>query len=866
MSSSAFNAQPSLLAKGNSRDSTSTWRAGCYPPQPTSTSPFASASLYTKNNNLSPFSHATSNSASPTLNNASTPADSLSAFSEQYPSSELSEHADPFFGVDFNDDGSTPAFLDDPPLSAEDSSDHSEPFCSRTVSSAPEQDAQISFTYPLSLQPAETPATPSSSQGLPSGPAASDRLLPESDFHENSDSMKHITSDLVPKKDAIQGSPQTTPSGKVASVPIASPTMAHMQIPSPRFTVSMWGRDQEDLHESVPAGTGATTSVKAAGLSLDDSFVSLPYGQASTRSDLRGEWISGTAPGPGGWSPERRPVAEGDSINELDARRKTAQRNVEVDRWITTAESSLPLDAAPPPMDASEYDGIDQREIALGSQTENKYIPGQTYYTEGGGPLTEEDFRLMRQHRFWSDAPMIHRITRGESERSQPESSKAAMESFAQMCQETGSVLSRSATWGTRRRSLPSIADMEGITSGSFLKKLSISRERRPSGLFKELRGLARKPSVSQLLKRHRSAAEDEEPAGLDSQNQKETRNTLAPPGRTSSWTKKQQMPSLNTALLNMATGAAAIGTTHARSGSISNVASPKSPFNLGVKHTVLRRPRSKSDLPKGGTGSEESHPNLVGMWKKSGGPPVAQLSKGASAPDLDDDEDDEEDMYFEAGESRRGTSNIIDEITPNLAGFKQHVLQMNPKLAEQNTYLVDRIAHQQVVRYKALLNHKVKHMQLVATGSCTSGHMCIATGGAAVPIDIKGESRGLDPMSTTYDAGSDGDVTPLEGVITAESFPADIPMPPTSSLPAEFECQLCYSAKKFTKPSDWTKHVHEDVQPFTCTWDRCREPKIFKRKADWVRHENEGHRVRKRVETKKKIHLASDYRCLRFD
>jgi hypothetical protein len=61
--------------------------------------------------------------------------------------------------------------------------------------------------------------------------------------------------------------------------------------------------------------------------------------------------------------------------------------------------------------------------------------------------------------------------------------------------------------------------------------------------------------------------------------------------------------------------------------------------------------------------------------------------------------------------------------------------------------------------------------------------------------------------------------------------------------LSQEFECQICFVSRKFIKPSDWTKHVHEDVQPFTCTWDRCRDPKMFKRKADWVRHENEGHR-----------------------
>lgn len=89
-------------------------------------------------------------------------------------------------------------------------------------------------------------------------------------------------------------------------------------------------------------------------------------------------------------------------------------------------------------------------------------------------------------------------------------------------------------------------------------------------------------------------------------------------------------------------------------------------------------------------------------------------------------------------------------------------------------------------------------------------------------------------------DAARDGSTT--EGVISQDSFPQDIPMPPTQHLPAEFECRLCYQRKKFQKPSDWTKHVHEDVQPFTCTWENCGDKKIFKRKADWVCHENEGH------------------------
>lgn len=832
MSSSTFSIPPSLLDKSNSRDRA--WPTAHHgaveraypPPQPAATSSFAATSF--PSNTLSPYSQIASSSTSPTLNNVSTPADSLSAFSEPYPPSDLSEQVDPFFGVDFNDDGSTPAFLDEQSVSVEDSSDHSEPFYPRTVSSAPEQNAQDPLTYPIS--PGLT--TPSIHTTSPLGdrksPAPPTQTLPPSRLDFSHSNSSQFGPEFTPGTNEALRSLDSTPS-----------TTLPMPSPSPRVTVSLWGRD------SMPEDTESPTTVRATGLSADDNFSPASHQRMFGSRDGQGGWAPLSAAGPGGWGPESRPVDEGTSINELHARHRIERRNQEVGKWITTSEGGLPPEAPPVTFDSHtvEDDGIDQREIPLGSQTENKPLAGQTYYTEGSGSLTGDDLKLMRQHPLWSDAPMMYRITQGNAERHQPESSKAAMERFEQMYHETGSVLSRAATWGTRRRSLPSIADMEGITSGSFLKKLSISRDRKPSILFKELRGLAKKPSVSHLLKRHRSVPEDEGSSDNDCQNRRESRDTLAPPSRTSSWTKRQQMPSLNTALVTMATGAAAIGTTHARTGSISNVTSPKSPFNLGVKGTVLRRPRSKSDLPKGGHASEESHPNLVGMWKKSGGPPVAHLARGTTAPDMDD-EDEEDDEFYEESDEKTGMSNIIDEITPNFAGFKQQVLATNPKLAEQNYYLVDRIAHQQVVRYKALLSNKVKHMQQTATRSCTSGQMCIASGGAAIPFDLKGDSRGVDPLSATYDGGSDGDATPLEGAITTESFPPDIPLPPTSTLPAEFECQLCYSAKRFTKPSDWTKHVHEDVQPFTCTWDRCREPKIFKRKADWVRHENEGHRV----------------------
>lgn len=849
MSPSTFGIHPSLLDNSNSGDET--WPsldpgvAECnyLTPQPLPATSFAS------HNHLSPYSHIPSNSASPTLNNESTPADSQSAYSEQYQPSELSDHPDPFFGVDFddfNEDESAPGFLNDQNIPCEASNTQSEPSqpWNENPILQPGKDAPNPYAYPLSPDPTNPSIHTTSPGGNHESPAAVGHTPSEPVAHNQLKTPRSVPSEstfsqLAPRSNTGTDTTRSSEDGMAS-------TTAPMPSPSPRVTVSMWGRDQNHMHGGFNEEIINTDDTRAAGISTDDNYVPASYQRTSFGRPGEAAWAPGAQAPRRGWAPEERSIGDSVSINELKSQHELAQRHQAVSRWMATAESGV--DPGEPLSTPNEFpptgDGISQQDIPLGGETENKPLPGQIYYTERGGRLEEGDRKFMREHRAWADPPMLYRITKSDEERTQPESSAAAMARYDQMFQETSSVLSRSATWGTRRRSLPSISDIEGVTSGSFLKKLSISRERKPSILFKELRGLVRRPSASQLLKRSRGTGEDDGSGEAESQGRRESRDTLAPPRRTSSWTKKQQMPSLNTALVSMATGAAAFGTTHARTGSISNTTSPKSPFNLQVKNSFLRRPRSKSDLPKGASATEESRSNLVEMWKKTGGPPVAQLARGSSSlPDRDDDDDDDEDDLEGEGEMRASGSNIIDEITPNLTGFKQQVLKANPRLAEHNTYLVDRIAHQQVVRYKLLLHNRVKHLQQIGSRNCTSGHMCIAMGGSAIQMDSKGEARAMDPLSATYEI-SDEEATPLEGAITPESFPADIPMPPTTSLPAEFECQLCYHTKKFTKPSDWTKHVHEDVQPFTCTWDRCRDPKIFKRKADWVRHENEGHRV----------------------
>ena len=242
-------------------------------------------------------------------------------------------------------------------------------------------------------------------------------------------------------------------------------------------------------------------------------------------------------------------------------------------------------------------------------------------------------------------------------------------------------------------------------------------------------------------------------------------------------------------------------------------------------------------------------------MWNQIGGPPVAK--PGATPFDSDtrldfsdtkagdysdaDGEDDDEEEPADDGEMIDFDQNT--PITPNFIGFQEHVIRLYPMI--ERNYLVDRIAHQQVVRYKALLQWRVKHQGSIASQNCPAGHHCIALGGSSTLLEPKNQHRDSDASNAGAQGladASDGDSNP-EGALAAESFPPGVPMPPAQTLPAEFECQLCFRVKKFLKPSDWTKHVHEDVQPFTCTYANCKEPKSFKRKADWVRHENERHR-----------------------
>lgn len=759
---------------------------------------------------------------------------------------------DLFFGVvDFSNTEGVPSFLEDEHAGLQPS------FLSSNIDSAAVEPPRhaIDATYPLT--PDQTASIHTSS------PRSERRTIarPQPDALLTSISPQELQKPFKP--DPVIARPsQLTPSQSSSartSEDGLAPARLNMPAQSPRVTVSVW--DQE---KNIPSHThertfgGDSPVATRGGFNWAGDLISSgDHHPTSAPRDAAGKWQRDPKTGQAGLGPKDRTSDEVPSINELTKNRQLDERNEEVGLWLSKNTDELSV-----PEETQDLTALERKlsesddKIKFDSETQNRSIPGQTYYETNGGQMNDTDREIIAADIHWGDRPMIRQIMPGVPGRHQPPTAQAAIERFERMCRDNESILSRSATWGTRRRSFHSTTDAEidGILSGNFLKKLSIGRNtdrsNKAGNLLKEVRGFIRRPSISSMRKRRGSSASNISNASDDGHQdagpplaKRDSAGSphLAPPDRSSSWGKKAR-PSVITSVGSDTTSVTADGNhTRKRSVGATSITSPKG-FLRGLKvDNTLQRPRSRSEGPKPTItpDSAESHPNILGLWKASGGPPVASLSRtSVNIVEPEDDDDDDDDMQDDS--DMRVDANLIDKINPNFAGFQQHVLELNPQMDGPYSYLVDRIAQQQIVRYKSLLTLKVKHLGLGA--NCPCGSLCIALGGQANIIDQKGDARGLDPLASHFPDDEDG-ATPTDGAITQDSFPPDIPMPPTQQLPAEFECQLCYSRKKFTKPSDWTKHVHEDVQPFTCTWERCRDAKSFKRKADWVRHENEGHR-----------------------
>ncbi|KAJ5732046.1 Zinc finger C2H2 [Penicillium malachiteum] len=303
--------------------------------------------------------------------------------------------------------------------------------------------------------------------------------------------------------------------------------------------------------------------------------------------------------------------------------------------------------------------------------------------------------------------------------------------------------------------------------------------------------------------------------------------------------------PSLSSALMSVTGQMAAIGGNNAV-----HAVSPNA--DVGHKgHQTKTRGRSKSDLPR---------PGLIDLMTNHGGPPVANFfssprnSTETAQPrpslavngDLKcakvEDEDDDQLNTADAKGLVMEFPMMSRLPVPTLEGFKAQIVQLNPHLQPA---LVHRFATAQVRRYRKLVEFQQRHAQAIASGECNSGHFCVALGGKATMLEQRKPLLSTEAGQTRFrvtDVNRRDKQSMGDGAFPAH-FPEGVPNPPVARLPAKFECQICFDVKEYKRPSDWSKHVQEDLQPFTCTFPECNETKSFKRKADWVRHENELHR-----------------------
>jgi hypothetical protein len=448
------------------------------------------------------------------------------------------------------------------------------------------------------------------------------------------------------------------------------------------------------------------------------------------------------------------------------------------------------------------------------SHEENSYFP----------PINESVSMFGGIVRPWTDVPSQSSTPPTHY---QPPTSNAAMMRFRLRAKDVESA-SLAATVGSRRLSESDLGSIRASPGVARLiepdPKKQKERQRRPSFLD----NLLPKRAPSNILKRKGSIPVQPLP---DTGADKSKDPGMEKPKRIGSWGRPKS-PRVDTNLSN-----------HSRDGglpSATGLTTNTGPWYHGARN-VIKRSRSRSDIGKS--------PGLKELMTQHGGPPMPMLAspladteatKPSAQPSPAEDDDDDEQEAVTMDLNVRS-----DPIIPTYEGFRTHARQLNPRLAD---FMVERITQEQMRRFKRLLEYRVKHLNAVKNGSCPSGEFCTELGGAAKQLPPRAGNKDADApfigFQVTAPGGSDDEGEPApEGTVQSAQFPTGVPLPPVKRLPAEFECPLCFKVKKFYKPSDWTKHVHEDVQPFTCTFPNCGEPKSFKRKADWVRHENERHR-----------------------
>lgn len=599
-----------------------------------------------------------------------------------------------------------------------------------------------------------------------------------------------------------------------------------------------------------------------------------------------GSWL-GNASGQSGLAPNARDQIrniEVPTLDEIQEQRELEEKKAGVEEWLDHSEVGSQGGTAEPPS-ATQMKRANRRRSKstndLGYFSETvvpnlNIVPGPGAYLDVPSDYEEDDESYsdselesppadVHIHGTDSYFPSEDSLQSGpipwadppgqggkEDKRYQPETSNAAMMRFKQRAKDVESA-SLAATLGSERSRRRSESDMESVlTAKGISKEISPSgrpnkeKHSRTGSFFDSIRSNLPGRTNSNYRKRKGTASGgQQEDSNSGKSTPKEGQTEVSGVKRIGSWGKPKS-PKLDTS-------PATLNAPHT-DGNTLTVHSPSTPW--GLAKNAIRRSRSKSDIGRSRSKSDTGRsPGLGALMSQYGGPPMPTLASPVNAAqmsnlstpmiggDVDDDSGDE--VGILQGGIIMDLAVRTDPVIPTHAGFKTQVRQLNPRIPE---FLLERITQEQIKRYQRLLSSKGKHNAAVHAKNCSAGGYCFAVGGKSKDLKPKAGSKDSKTPFVGFQIvppGTSGEKLEKEsdGTIIAAQFPSGVPLPPVQRLPAEFECPLCFKVKKFYKPSDWTKHVHEDVQPFTCTFPNCSEPKSFKRKADWVRHENERHR-----------------------
>ncbi|UPL02528.1 hypothetical protein LCI18_013462 [Fusarium solani-melongenae] len=302
------------------------------------------------------------------------------------------------------------------------------------------------------------------------------------------------------------------------------------------------------------------------------------------------------------------------SLNELATHRTAMERKGAVHHWLFDRS----LDLSSPSCENNPLDILalyqlrddPHDEVPFGNRTENRHVLGQVYFNGNQKTLSEQDYGIIASNRNWGNAPMLYSIADTLAPY-QPETSAAAMEKFERLARDTDSIISKAATWGTRRFSVSSTESEEDTVVGNIVRKVwrRDNTAIRAGGLLRDLRGLIRRPSASRLLKRNRTTKEDEGIAGsADLQGKRVFR---PPPGRMPGWANRP-IPSTNPGLVWM--GPSLVSSAETELADYTRFQSPPNPVVTSGNLATVTLPQSQLGRIK----AETSGPQIEGVQTTS--------------------------------------------------------------------------------------------------------------------------------------------------------------------------------------------------------------------------------------------------------